>query len=160
MKTEHSIIVPVSGEAAFAYLSQVSNETRWRQSIVGSRYVDSDVPALGVHGETDVAMGSKRLTMRWVVTGFQPGTEVSWTLDGDPWHGGGGYRVTGHDGASVIRARVEVRLKGIARAFEPLLWLQLRQGLRGDLRRLAGILTADAHGEGEGSESTPQPSGR
>lgn len=40
-------------------------------------------------------------------------------------------RANGHPHA------LDVKLKGIARLLEPLVWLQLRLGLRGDLRPLA-----------------------
>lgn len=144
MRTSHAIEVPLEASRVFAYLSDVTNEVEWRQSIVGSRYVDAAAPALGVDGETDVAMGPKSLTMRWTITEFAEGTHVAWRLDGDPWHGGGSYTVTPTAEGARILAALEVRLSGAARVMEPLLGLQLRKGLRGDLRRLEALLPQKA----------------
>ncbi|MDI2098474.1 SRPBCC family protein [Ruicaihuangia caeni] len=139
-RTAHSISTELKPEAAFRFLANVENEVQWRQSIEGSRYVGAGAPALGVDGETDVAMGSKSLTMRWTIVDFAEGHRVEWRLDGDPWHGGGSYTVTPRDRGSEIRAALEVRLNGAARVFEPLLGFQLRRGLREDLRRLERLL--------------------
>lgn len=138
--TTHSTAVAVPADAVFAYLSHVANEAQWRQSIVGSRYVDAEKPRLGVHGETDVSMGSRSLTMRWEIIEFTPGRHVRWQLDGDPWHGGGRYTVRPEGAGAIIEAGLEVRLRGAARVFEPLIGLQLRRGLRADMGRLAALL--------------------
>lgn len=131
-------------EAVFDFLSDVANETQWRQSIVGSRYVDADLPSVGTLGETDVSMGSRSLTMRWTVTELIDGEYVAWRLDGNPWNGGGSYRVVPRAGGCEVRASLEVRLKGLARAFEPVVGFQFRRGLRADLDRLVGHLTRQA----------------
>lgn len=144
MRTTFAIDVPLKPALVFAYLSDVSNEVNWRRSIVGSRYVDATTPSLGAAGETDVAMGPKELTMRWVVTEFSDGRHVAWRLDGDPWHGGGSYTVSPTPTGARVHAELEVRLSGASRLMEPLLGLQLRQGLRSDLRRLGQLLTQTA----------------
>ena len=51
VRTRHHILVPARAEDVFAYLSDVRNEILWRESIVGSRYLDADAPALGVEGD-------------------------------------------------------------------------------------------------------------
>lgn len=140
MKTRHAVTVASDAPTVFAYLSDVANETQWRQSIVGSRYLDAVRPAVGVDGQTDVEMGSKALTMSWTVTAFTPGEYVAWTLDGDPWHGGGSYRVHARPDGAIVEAALEVRLKGAARLFEPIIGLSLRRGLRTDLARLVTVL--------------------
>lgn len=140
MRTAFSIDVDLPTDRVFAYLADVANETQWRQSIVGSRYVGATAPALGVDGETDVAMGPKSLTMRWTISEFDAGRHVAWRLDGDPWRGGGSYTVEAVGAGTRVRATLEVRLKGAARIMEPLIGLQLRGGLRADLRRLATLL--------------------
>ena len=140
MKSAYSVSVALSPDAVFAYLADVANEAQWRQSIVGSRYVGTHRPAVGVDGETDVAMGSKSLTMAWTIVEYSEGHKVAWQLDGDPWNGGGSYTVTPEDDGCSIRAALEVRLKGVARVFEPLVGLQFRRGLRNDLHRLAALL--------------------
>lgn len=140
MITQYQVVVPFAPADVFAFLARVSNETGWRQSIVGSRYVGAELPEVGLPGETDVAMGSTSLTMRWVVTDVIPGEFVAWQLDGDPWNGGGSYRVSPHADGTTILAWLEVRLKGANRLFEPLLGLSFRRGLRGDLKRLARML--------------------
>lgn len=140
VKTRHSVVVASDAATVFDFLSDVANETRWRRSIVGSRYLDAAHPAIGVEGQTDVEMGSKALTMSWTVTAFTPGEYVAWTLDGDPWHGGGSYRVRAHTEGAVVEATLEVRLKGAARLFEPVIGLSLRRGLRSDLARLVTVL--------------------
>lgn len=128
----------------FDFLADVSNETKWRQSIVGSRYVGADLPAAGIDGETDVAMGSRSLTMRWTIADFIDGEYVSWRLDGDPWSGGGSYRVRACGGGSDVQASLEVRLKGPLRVAEPIVGLQFRRGLRSDLNRLVGYFAGSA----------------
>ena len=140
MRTKHSITVPVPKALVFDYLSDVSNETQWRQSIVGSRYVNAAKPQIGVDGETDVAMGSKSLTMKWTVVEFVDGAHVAWELDGDPWHGGGSYSVAPSGDGTAIVAALEVRLQGLARLLEPLVWLQFRRGLHADLRSLERVI--------------------
>ena len=140
MRTTCAVQVDRPTKVVFDFLADVSNETRWRQSIVGSRYVGAVLPAIGVDGETDVSMGSTSLTMKWTVTDLIEGEYVAWRLDGDPWNGGGSYRVVPRDGGSEVRASLEVRLKGPARALEPIVGLSFRRGLRADLRRLAGSL--------------------
>lgn len=139
MRTSHTVASSVAADAVFAYLSDVANEVHWRQSIVGSRYVGAEHPAVGVDGETDVAMGSKSLTMRWTITEFGD-RHVAWRLDGEPWNGGGSYTVTATADGCLLRGALEVRLKGAARLLEPLVGLQFRRGLRGDLARLAELL--------------------
>ena len=142
MRTSHQVEVPVSAAAAFAYLSDVRHETHWRESVVGSRYLDADQPALGVEGETVAEMGAQGVTMRWVISEFTPGRSVAWTLDGEPWRGGGSYRVTPTADGCRIEAALVVRVKPQLRMLEPVLWFAFRRGLRGDLARLEGILTA------------------
>lgn len=141
MKTAYSVDIPISADAAFAYLADVRHETQWRQSIVGSRYVGTTEPAVGVDGETDVEMGPRSLTMRWTVTELTD-RHVAWRLDGEPWNGGGSYTVTATENGCRIRGALEVRLKGAARLLEPIVGLQFRRGLRGDLTRLAELLPA------------------
>lgn len=143
MKSAYEVRVAIAPEAAFAFLADVANEVQWRQSIVGSRYVGTRAPAVGVDGETDVAMGSRSLTMRWAIVAFEPGRHVAWRLDGEPWNGGGAYTVMADGEGCRIRADLEVRLKGAARVFEPLVGLQFRKGLRTDLDRLAVLLEGD-----------------
>jgi len=140
----HAVQVERSAKAVFDFLADVSNETKWRQSIVGSRYIDADLPAIGVEGETDVSMGSKSLTMRWTVTELVDGEYVAWRLDGNPWNGGGSYRVLSDDNGAVVQGCLEVRLKGAARVLEPIVGLQFRRGLRSDLDRLVRVLSEAA----------------
>ncbi len=142
VRTSHHIDVPVSASEVFAYLADVRNEIHWRESVVGSRYVDADAPAVGVEGETIAEMGSQGVTMCWVISEFEPGAYVAWTLDGEPWRGGGSYRVTPTSEGSRVEAALTVRVKPHLRVLEPVLWFAFRKGLRGDLARLAGILTA------------------
>jgi len=145
VRTSHQIDVPMAAAEAFAYLSDVRHETQWRQSVVGSRYLDAHEPALGVQGETEVEMGSQGVTMRWLISAFTPGEYVAWTLDGEPWHGGGSYRVTPSGDGCRIEAALVVRVKPHLRILEPVLWFAFRAGLRGDLARLAALLTAARH---------------
>jgi len=140
----HAVQVERPAKAVFDFLADVSNETKWRQSIVGSRYIDADLPAIGVEGETDVSMGSKSLTMRWTVTELVDGEYVAWRLDGNPWNGGGSYRVLSDDNGAVVQGCLEVRLKGAARVLEPIVGLQFRRGLRSDLDRLVRVLSEAA----------------
>lgn len=140
----HAVQVERPAKAVFDFLADVSNETKWRQSIVGSRYIDADLPAIGVEGETDVSMGSKSLTMRWTVTELVDGEYVAWRLDGNPWNGGGSYRVLSGDNGAVVQGCLEVRLKGAARVLEPIVGLQFRRGLRSDLDRLVRVLSEAA----------------
>lgn len=142
MRTSHHIDVPVGASEVFAYLSDVRNEIHWRESVVGSRYIDADAPAVGVDGETIAEMGSQGVTMRWVISEFSPGESVAWTLDGEPWRGGGSYRVTPTPEGCRVEAALTVRVKPHLRVLEPALWFAFRKGLRGDLARLAGILTS------------------
>jgi hypothetical protein len=142
VRTSHHIVVPVGASEVFAYLSDVRNEIHWRESVVGSRYIDADAPAVGVDGETIAEMGSQGVTMRWVISEFEPGEFVAWTLDGEPWRGGGSYRVTPMPEGSRIEAALTVRVKPHLRILEPVLWFAFRKGLRGDLARLGGILTS------------------
>ena len=81
-------------------------------------------------------MGPRTVRMAWTVVELAPGRRVAWALDGDPWHGGGSYSVAPAGGGTIVTAELTVRLHGIMRAAEPLLWLQFRNGLRNDLRRL------------------------
>lgn len=136
MKTTHKVQLRQVPEVVFDYLAHVAHESQWRQSIVGSRYVGADRPTVGTHGETDVSMGGKSLTMRWTVTDLTEGEYVAWRLDGNPWNGGGSYWVVPNDDGCEIRVSLEVRLKGLARAFEPLIGFQFRRGLQADLERL------------------------
>jgi Polyketide cyclase / dehydrase and lipid transport. len=144
MKSAYSVEIPVSAKIAFDFLANVENEVQWRQSIVGSRYVGADGPQIGVEGETDVSMGSKSLTMRWTIVDFLESGHVAWELDGNPWNGGGSYTVTAQGDGCVVRAALEVRLKGVARILEPLVGLQFGRGLRSDLNRLAALLPIGA----------------
>lgn len=145
MRTTHRVPVSTAPDDVFAYLADVANEVHWRSSIVGSRYVDGTTPAIGRAGETDVEMGPRALTMRWVVTAFDPDARfVAWELDGDPWNGGGSYRVDADGKGARITGTLEVRLQGAARLLEPIVGLSFRRGLRADLARLAQLLpTAD-----------------
>ncbi|MGX1701827.1 SRPBCC family protein [Microbacterium sp. NPDC055357] len=136
----HAVHVERPAKAVFDFLADVSNETKWRQSIVGSRYVDADLPAIGVDGETDVSMGSRSLTMKWTVTELIDGEYVAWRLDGNPWNGGGSYRVLPDEKGAAVQGCLEVRLKGLARLLEPIVGLQFRRGLRSDLDRLVCVL--------------------
>ena len=144
MRTSHHVEVPVTAAEAFAYLSDVRNEIHWRESVVGSRYLDAEQPAVGVEGETVAEMGSQGVTMRWVISEFTPGESVSWTLDGEPWRGGGSYRVTPTEGGCRVEAALVVRVKPHLRVLEPVLWFAFRKGLRGALARLAAILATHA----------------
>ena len=141
MHTSHAVALQRSADDVFAYLSDVRNEVAWRSSIVGSRYLGADGPGVGVDGETDVELNGRALTMRWTVTEFSPPDRfVKWELDGEPWHGGGSYRVTPVPDGCRVQARLDVRVKGAARLLEPVLWFAFRRGLRDDLARLAGVL--------------------
>lgn len=142
MRTQASVTVPYPADQVFGYLERVANETQWRQSIVGSRYVGTELPAVGVDGETDVAMGPKSLTMRWTIHEFTPGQHVAWTLDGEPWNGGGSYTVRPTEGGTEVVARLQVKLKGVARLLEPIVGLQFAKGLRTDLRQFQLALAA------------------
>ena len=141
MHTSHTVTLDRSADDVFAFLSDVRNEVAWRSSIVGSRYVDVDGPELGAAGATDVEMRGRGLTMRWTITDFSPPERlVAWELDGEPWHGGGSYRVVPLPNGCWVTARLVVRVKGVARPLEPVLWFAFRRGLRDDLARLATVL--------------------
>lgn len=144
MRTTRKVRLNRQSSEVFDFLAHVENEIQWRQSIVGSRYVDADLPEIGARGETDVSMGSKSLTMRWTVTDVLEGEYVAWRLDGNPWNGGGSYRVLPCENGCEVVASLEVRLKGLARAFEPLVGFQFRRGLRADLDRLVLLLSTQA----------------
>jgi carbon monoxide dehydrogenase subunit G len=136
MRAVGTIRVERDPEEVFDFLELVEHETSWRQSVTGSRYVDTARPTVGTAGETVVSMGSRTVRMAWTVVELAPGRRVAWELDGDPWRGGGSYSVAPAEGGTTVTAELAVRLHGITRAAEPLLWLQFRNGLRGDLRRL------------------------
>ena len=140
MRASSRLQVNQSAASVYSFLADVSNETLWRQSIVGSRYVDADAPELGVHGQTDVQMGSRALTMSWEISHLTVGEYVAWRLDGNPWHGGGSYRVTPVGAGCEIEACLEVRLRGIARVLEPVIGFSFGRGLRADLVRLGHLL--------------------
>ncbi len=78
MRASSRLQVNQSAASVYSFLADVSNETLWRQSIVGSRYVDADAPELGVHGQTDVQMGSRALTMSWEISHLTVGEYVAW----------------------------------------------------------------------------------
>lgn len=143
MRTTRSVEISRTADEVYAFLADVRHEVAWRSSIVGSRFVGTTVPAVGVRGETDVEMGSRALTMRWVVTVADADARtVAWTLDGDPWDGGGSYAVREHTGGCVVTASLEVRLHGVARVLEPVVGAAFRRGLRADLARLVAVLEA------------------
>lgn len=147
MKSSASIRLDLPATTVFAYLADVRNETQWRQSVVNTGYLDAHAPRQGAKGFTEVEMGSKSITMMWEVTAVAPGRYVAWSLDGDPWHGGGSYLVLDQDGSTEVEATLEVRLKGAARFFEPIMAFSLSRGLRQDLARLRACLTENALGE-------------
>lgn len=138
MKTAHSVSVPTSVGRTFTFLSHTQNELQWRGSVEASRYLGANSPGVGVHGKT--VAGPHSVAVHWVITNFEPGASLSWKLDGDPWSGGGTYVVTADERGSRVRASVVIRLKGIARLAEPILWVRSRRELREDLRRLADVL--------------------
>ena len=55
---------------------------------------------------------------------------------------GGTYVVTADGRGSRVRAAIVIRLRGIARLAEPILWARSRRELREDLRRLSQLLEA------------------
>lgn len=136
MRAVGTIRIERDPEDVFDFLETVEHETSWRRSVTGSRYVDAARPAVGTAGETVASMGSRTVRMAWTVVALVPGRHVAWELDGDPWFGGGSYTVAGSDGGTTVTAELAVRLHGIMRAAEPLLWVQFHRGLRSDLRRL------------------------
>lgn len=144
MRSTYAVTVSPSPDDTFAYLADVGNEIHWRSSIVGSRYIGADSPRVGLAGETDVEMGPRSLTMRWKIVAFDAEDRfVAWELDGDPWNGGGSYRVERTPaGATRVTGTLAVRLRGVARLLEPIVAVQFRRGLRADLNRLAGRLPA------------------
>jgi Polyketide cyclase / dehydrase and lipid transport len=141
MKRTASILVSRPADDLFAFLSQVANETQWRQSITASGYRTAGPVNVGSAGFTEVSMGGRKVTMEWTVTDFDPGQRVAWVLTGGPWQGGGSYTVRPEGSNTLITASLEVRLAGAARALEPILGLQLGKGLRADLARLEQVVT-------------------
>lgn len=143
MKTVHSISVPTSVGKTFAFLAHTQNEQRWRGSVEASRYLGANGPGVGVHGKT--VAGPHSVAVHWVITDFEPGASLTWKLDGDPWRGGGTYVVTADGRGSRVRAAIVIRLRGLARLAEPILWARSRRELREDLRRLSLVLGAPPH---------------
>ncbi|MBF0671712.1 MAG: SRPBCC family protein [Salinibacterium sp.] len=141
MRTRRSVDIPRDAASVFGYLSRVENEVQWRESIVESRYRHASEPAVGVRGETHVEMGGRGVVMRWDISEFEPETLVAWTLDGSPWNGGGSYRVVPTDSGCRLTASLEVRLHGVMRVLEPILWLNFSRGLRGDLASVQELLS-------------------
>ena len=140
MRAHGSVFPPLAAPAAFAFLSDVRNETRWRASIVDTGYLSDAPAALGTEGFTRAEMKGRSVQMPWRITALIPGTCVEWTLTGGPWRGGGSCTVRSAPGGSEVDARLEVRFAGVLRAVEPLMAPAFRRGLRTDLARLAAVV--------------------
>lgn len=142
MKRTGSIVITRPAAEVFAFLSDVENETSWRNSVSGSGYVGGQGPGIGTDGYTEVAMGGKQVRMDWRIVSFSPGRHVSWQLTGGPWQGGGAYTVRPVAGSTEVTAELEVRLAGAARLLEPVMGIAFSRGLRADLARLQQMLVS------------------
>lgn len=141
MRTRRTLELCRDAESVFTYLARVENEAQWRHSIVGSRYVGEEDPAVGVRGETQMEVGGREVTVRWEVTEFVPGRTVAWVFDGEPCAGGGRYALVPTVDGCRLTTTIDVRLPRAAMLLEPVLYWHVSRGLRSDLARLGELLS-------------------
>ncbi|PWB97294.1 SRPBCC family protein [Salinibacterium hongtaonis] len=148
MKKIRTVAVDRDPASVFAFLARIENEALWRSSVTESSYEGAGggdyakiEPAVGLSGWTRANLAGRTIRLRWKIAAVEAGEYLAWRFDGQPWQGGGSYRIEPCGTGSKITAALVIRGRGAAAALEPLLALRLRRALHADLDRLVDVLS-------------------
>jgi hypothetical protein len=127
-------------ERAFAYMSDFSNAREWDPSVVAARSLDPGAARLGAAFDLTVAMGDRRLALRYVITELTGASvellaETRWLCSRDR------ITVTEEPGGCRVAYDARLTLRGIAWPLSPLLAPSFRRTATRALVSLRRILS-------------------
>jgi hypothetical protein len=127
-------------ERAIAYMSDFSNAREWDPSVVAARSLDPGPPRLGSAYELTVAMGERRLTLRYAITELS-GMAVELLAESRWLRSRDRITVTEASSGSWVTYDARLTLRGLARPLSPLLARSFRRTATRALVSLRRILS-------------------
>lgn len=126
-------------EEVAAYMADPRNDLEWIGGIVEVEAPPGPI-ALGTRVERVAKFAGRRVEYVLEVERYEPGRLLRMHSIAAPFPMSVTYEVTPHDAGSRVSLRVEGGPGGLARLLHPIMSLEVRRNLRGDLRRLRARL--------------------
>ena len=137
------IVINASRELVFGFVSDYSNDVKWREGVIGMKCSTKENIFLGTRTrETMKFLGRTFITIARV-TEYSPFTKIAFrSVTGKiPVHG---YRLTeGVEGYTKFTYSLTIELQGFSLLFDPLMTAIYRKRIRRDLLKLKSILEAE-----------------
>ena len=138
MNLSATTVIHVPAEAVYAYVSDPTNDAKWRTGVTESGLTTD--PPLGLGSEGYVKAGNK--VARWKVTAIDPGVSVEWDLTEGPYGGSGGYRCEEIEGKTRFTLVADVEPRGFLRLLGPLFARMGKKQNQADVEKLKHLLEA------------------
>jgi hypothetical protein len=116
------IDVPTPLDDTFTYVADFSTTAEWDPGIVEARRLDDGPLGVGSRFEVVSRFGDRRLPIAYTITAFAPTSRVALEGTAARFRGTDDIRCARKpEGGTRIRYTADLRLRGIARAAEPLM---------------------------------------
>ena len=105
--------------AAFAFVSDFANSSRWDPGVASAERVDSGAVGVGSRYRVGVRVGSRVIPMRYVVTSFEPTRRVVLVGSGSGIAAVDDIRFEATPTGTRIEYTADIRLEGLMRLAAP-----------------------------------------
>ena len=138
MEMKGTIVISRPVAVVFDYVSNLSNDAKWRAGIQESGWQSGESPGPGAIGYTCVG----NMKVEWRVVTYIAGESVAWDYISGPLKGRGGYRLVPVERGTQFTMVADAEPSGWLKLLGPIFtWMVRRQNQR-DVERLRDILEA------------------
>jgi uncharacterized membrane protein len=140
IRSRRSVGIERPPEEVFAYLARFENGMAWRTELREIQRASQGPEGPGTRYRERLDWSGREVTVVLEITALQPGSRITYLMDGDV-RGLGEYRVTGReDGTTRVDVVRDVELRGTLAESEDELFEVLRRQSASDLAHLKDIL--------------------
>lgn len=144
MKMAESIDIARAPGDVFAYVSDVSNDRNWQQTVVEAKVTSEGPIGVGSTGVHRVKFMGMTDDYGWKIEEFDAPNRASWRFTSGPMSGKGGYILAAAGSGTSFTWTGDVQAKGVRRMLEPLMGPMFRRQVRKELQALKRILESKA----------------
>ena len=137
------VIFGSTPEEVFQYVTEVSNEPKWRLKSTGSKLITVGPMRVGSEGYSTAENNGKLIKAGWKVTEYVEDEYAKWDLTSGPLVGTGGYKVEKVDGGVRVTLVGDVRMPGLGFLMGPVVKIIGGRMNKADVTNLKNILESE-----------------
>jgi hypothetical protein len=137
------VIIGSTPEEVFQYVTEVSNESKWRLKSTGSKLVTPGPMRVGSEGYSTADNNGKMIKADWRVTEYVDNEYAKWDLTSGPLVGTGGYKAERVEGGVRLTLEGNVRMSGLGILLGPVVKIIGGKMNKADVSNLKNILKSD-----------------